>query len=330
MPKEIQDMTDEEIGALSPEELAELTAGIDLSSIDGNGEGEGDGGEDGADAGASGEEDELTEEALAELLAGQEQGEDTQKAVAYARFKEKVDEANDLRLMLHAALSGREQGQQQAPPLPQPPQPPEDPGIDVRSMRLKLFKLQSTGTEEEIEEAANALADAEQKVLDYRASLAEFNAKQAATRELETDRILSVTRQAEAEYPFLDPKSDTFDEAASLAVNAKARQLIAEKRMRGSDALREAVDTIGKRFAKILGVPQGKPASATTVTTTGKKKVDPRVIDALKRAGLIKHPSAGSGHGMRTAGVEMDISKLPDKDLPKPGTPEYDRLIGKV
>lgn len=313
MQKDINEMTDEEIGALTPEELAELTAGIDLGGEGGEGEGgEGDEGEEG-----------LTEEALAELLSGQE--DEPQTAVAYARFKEKVDEANDLRLMLRAALQGRQQ-EEQVPAAPAPPQPPEEPKVNLRELRMKLIRLQTTGTEEEIEEASNALADAEEQVLNYRTELATYRAEAIADRKLETRMIADVAADAERSYPFLNPKDKSYDEAAALAVNAKARELMVSKGMRGSEALRQAVDTIGKRFATLLGSKSKDPGP--TVQT--KKRVDPRVLEALRRAGVVRHPPAGSGHGMRTTGVNLDIAKIPDKDLPKPGTAEYDRLIGKV
>jgi len=300
MGPDVNDFTDEQLEAMTAEELEALGAG---GAKDEAGELEG--------------AAEVTEEALDELL--EEEGTDH---VPRARMNEVIAERNDFREMLKLVLANKQQ-EEPAPAVvaEQPPAAPEVDAAGLLALRKQLAKAQMSGDEEEVDALIDKVANAEQALFDYRTKQANYETERRITAKTESERITDIVADAESKFRFLQPGAKEFDEAAALAVNAKARQLAAGGKT-PSAALREAVNTLGPRFAKLLGFDKapGKPAAAAT---------DPRIAEALARAGRVKHGSAGNGIGNRERGLDLDITKLADKDLPEVGTPEYNRLVGR-
>lgn len=325
MPKDITQMTDEELANLSDEEMAQITAS---PHPDTPGDPEGDEGADGASAAADGAEP--TDEEIQALLSEQEEAagvENDGRTIPYNRFAESRAEIADLKLMLKAALELRGGGQQQEPapaerddtaPLPLP----EAPQVNLAELRKKVALANARGADdEEIEQLVGELTAAEEQVFAYRSRVAEVQATNHARATIASERIQTVAATLSERYKFLDPNDKSYDDAIVLAINAKAQQYV-NAGIGAAKALLKAGEEIGARFAKLYGAPA---AANTKVDRT-----DPRVIAAIERAKQVRHGKAGAGVGAVRPSGNIDLRSAKDSELPKEGTAEYDKLIGRI
>lgn len=351
--KSIADLSDAELDAMSTEEVNALVAqseGGEPAPGDASGEGAGDddaGNKDGAadggdaddkgdddkggkgegddagdddgegdDAGDKGDKEELTLEQLAALAA-----EGDNRMVPLSRLNEALRRSDDYATLLREALAAR--GEPQQPQQPQAPAEPEPPQYDFAAAMREYHKMVTEG---EDDKAADKLVEIETKraeVMEYRLeqqarALREESAKERSNIERRTAIESAMVELYEA-FPFLNNQSKDADEVAILAVNARAKELVA-KGKNPADALREAGNSIGERFQKLLG----KQAPATTDEGGDKGRQapkdgsDPRSKEALRRNLDIRQPETQkSGVGNRDAISTIDISKMTDEQLDK-------------
>lgn len=346
--KGIADLTDEEIVGMSDEELqaaldADAAAANAETGEDGDGAGDpaaasdagddsdadggaDDGDGDGDDAADGGEEDEnggepLTKEQL-EALARERDNDDgdDQPTVPRARLNEVLEANRDLRLILRTAL---EKGQITGEPEPAPEPEPERPVYDFKAANREYHKLLTEGDED----AALAKLD---EIEDKRAELHAFDVA-AARREAETNAYSRTTADRAAQqldavaaemierYPFLNNKGEQANEAAILAVNAKAKQLAAKGKT-PAEALHEAATKIGGQFEKLLGKPakQGENEGKGKDTKPVEPGKDPRSQEALRRnLGVRQPPIAKSGVGTREQLRTLDLANMTDEQIDK-------------
>lgn len=346
MGKKIEDMTDEDLDALSPEDMLALQTGGSTGEDEGDDEGDGDEGGEGGDQGGDegegdegGEGDGDDESAEAERLRlerlaneggdgdGDEggEGEEGQRGsatVPHARFNEKVQEAKHWRETALALIEAGKAGQAPAQtPASKQEEAPQRPEYDFKAAMREYHKLVLEG---EDEKAASKLDEIEDK----REAIRVFDLQQVQAQ-AETSAVQRITARQEAAnkavvidtlyktYPFLNNEHKDADEAAILAVNAKAKALVAEG-VSPSEALRRAGEAIGERFAKVLGV--SKPA--TGQDGQGKKPgetkpgKDTRTPAAVRRGLEVRQPATQkSGVGNREGASKLSIADLTDEQL---------------
>lgn len=349
--KRIEDLSDDELDKLSAEELQELESGIDTVEDDNVSDDGGDEDETlGDDNAAGGEEEEEEEEAgdgepptreQLEALANAEEGEEEEGAegedVPYARFREKNEEARDLRGILKAVLP-HIGGATTAPAATAAPEREESPRpvFDFKAANREYTRLLSEGDTEAANTKLDEIEEAREKAHQWDIEKARADAEERAVTRVKTAEVQSkmgeVTTQLYKDFPFLDNKSAKADAAAIVAVNAEAKRLIAGG-MDAPAALQKAGETLGKRFAKLIAVEapakdkktdkDGKPAKAPD----GK---DPRSEAARKRNLDVRQPpsqKAGVGNRDEPAKVK-DISKMSDAELDKLSPEELAELRG--
>lgn len=349
MAKNIVDMTDAEIEALSPEELMELQNGEAVEAGDEDGEEEDEPADD-ADAeeeDEAGEEEEeepaadepeIDEDKLQRLLADDDEDGEDKGDVPYPRFKELVDDNKDLKLMLRVAL--KRDGKQEAPAVEDEPEPePEIPAYNFKAKMGEYHKLVVDGKDDEAGALLDEIEDKRAEVTAAQIAKASRDAQATALTVVTRKEIETGIRNAEAalykQYPFLNNKGKTPDEDAILSVNAKARQLVAQGKA-PDVALLEAGMSIGKKFAQLINPAAPAPKldkDGKPVVEEAKKKVtgklpdgsDPRSRDGLKRNLKLQQPDtlrAGKGNADKSVMkrdwknmTDAEISKLPPEEL---------------
>lgn len=337
MTKKIEDMDDDEIEALSPEDLLALQNGPDADEGD-EVKDDDDGKKDdakGDEESKESEEEESEEESAIDperlrQLAEEDDDDsdivtdaDGNKMVPYARVKEMSKNMRDMRLILRTALGNKPEADtrveakadEKAEKLVE---------YDVKGKMAEYHKLVTDGNEGE---AATLLGEIETKrveMQDQAIRLATAKSDQRFLAELErrdTERDIKRTLVIlYREYPFLnnDPKNKDMNEIAILAVNAKAKDLIARGRP-VPDALLEAGRSIGKKIKSLSPAAKAdeKPDDKKPKTPDGK---DARSVAALKRDAQIRQPAvttaAGKGAG-KAAGEEIDWKNISDAELSK-------------
>jgi hypothetical protein len=337
--KNIASLSDEEIEALSPEELLELQTG-DERVDDGEEEEEEEAPAGGTpkkdDAGEEEEEEEeevpageeeeepdpLTDEKrLSRLLENEEAGDDVGD-IPYSRFKSKVDEANDLRLLLRTVL--QRDGKIAAPVAAEPdPKPEEKPAFtyDFKKAQREYIALVDSGKEEEANAKLDEIEDARETMTAERIAKATEATRNEMMGELAYREVkIALDRSQRTlykEFPFLDNTSKDRDDIAIIATNARAKQLVAAGKP-PAEALLEAGRAIGKRFAKAIEPPKGKDTPKPVLDKDGKEIVDKRTQSAVRRNLDVRQPAtlkAGSGSPNNTG--KINIRDLTDEQLEK-------------
>lgn len=322
--KNIAEMTDDEIDALSVEEMEALQhGGAAASENDGDGEtGDGDGadggdggsedGNSGADdAGGEGDGEGLTAEQL-EAIANDGNG-----MVPLARLNEIL--ARDRQKDELIAQLVRERGSQTPAQNESEPdnEPPAEPSYDFKAAQREMLKLMSEGDDEAAAAKAEEIEDKREEINQFRLNKAREEATETVRREFGARQVRSEIEQTEADlstrYPFLNNKDKTANRAAILAVNAEAKALIKEGKT-PAEALREAGEAIGSQFAKVLGV--------STDATSGRQNnapapgQDPRTKAAIARnLNLRQPPQAQLGVGNRERAANLDVANMTDEQL---------------
>lgn len=340
--KNIAELTDEEIDALPPEELLALQHG---EAREGGEEEEEDGGEGAGGDGAGDETKEEEEEetgdggepltpeqlqALADEADEEDEDEDdpdpTSDMVPRSRLNKALERGKDLSLVVKALIKTGDKAPAAAPveakPEPVVEAEPEFLKYDFKAKSREVIKLIAEGEEEKAAALQDEIEDTRTQVTEYRIAKAQEKAKAEAVTEtnqtLAKDKAtadLGVAATALFEkFPFLNNQVKGANEAAILAVNAKAKQLVAKGRTPAA-ALTEAGEKIGGQFAKLLGI---KPAAAVVDDKTkGKQPAkDTRTPDALKRnLSLQQPPQQKSGVGTRDKMSSISIADMTDKQL---------------
>lgn len=341
---DITTMTDEQIGALSDDELEEALSGdpIDEGADDDNDEpdagdddthgdegddGEGEGDEDEGDDEGDGGADTTDAEREAERL--RRLAKDDDGKVPRARLNEVIRERDQYRdLALEALRSGKTPQQE---PAATPKEEPKRPEYDLKAGMREYHKLLNEGEEdkaiaklEEVEEARAAIA---QYDLDKAAREAEERAYARVAKDTAEERMAGALNEAYEAYPFLNHESKHADPDAIAAVNVRAKQLVAEGRP-PHIAIKLASKRVGDRFAKLLGLDTGKP-SGTPAEDAATKAGKDRAQNAVRRGLDVRQPSTQKmGVGTRDGGAKIDISKLTDKQIDALSQAELNEALG--
>lgn len=322
--KPVHEMTDEEIDALTQDQLEALSAGegvVDRPDANREGDapaddagaegGEGEGAGEGAEGGAAAGGESLSAEEL-EAVANEDRG-----MIPLARFNEVIETARQQQELISQLLQNR-----QAPAATQAEPEPAAEVFDFKAKGRELIKLISEGDEDgaaALQEEIEAKRE-EQRALDMQA--AEERATQRFAAQQAQNEITSATRSIYERMPFLNSENKAADAAAIAAVNARAKQLIAGGTAPAA-ALKQASDALGPVFAQILGVKLDE-ASAGAVNNaaagTGAKKpgADTRTAAAIQRNLNIRQPDTlKTGVGNREAGATISVKDLSDEQLEK-------------
>jgi hypothetical protein len=130
-------------------------------------------------------------------------------------------------------------------------------------------------------------------------------------------QMQDVASEAYSLYPFLDKDSDLADPDAINAVVVRRNELI-QSGMSQPEALRQAVEEKGPKFAKINGIEVNDEQAEKV-----RKAKEAREISAREKAAdaSVRQPGNPKG-GEREASFKVDINKLTDA--------EYDKLPASV
>ena len=336
MAKNIEEMSDADIEALTPEELAELTAEPESTEEEGEEEEEGDdeqGNEE--EAGEEGNEEEgdepdpnagLTAEEIAALAKGEARPRGS-KVIPHGRFNEINEENKDLRLLLRMAL---EKGEVSAAPAQKEEPEAVRPVYDFKKAQREYHKLIAEGEDEKAGLQLDEIEDKREELHKFDMEQIRGQAHRDAVSEVNQTRAQREVQAAvvllHEKYPFLNESGKAPEEAAILAVNAKAKILVSQGKSPGQ-ALIEAGESIGPKFAKILGVAPAK--GAKTAGKEIKDGSDPRSKALLRRNIGIRQPATGkSGVGTREQMRTLDISKMTDAQIDKLTPAELAELTG--
>jgi hypothetical protein len=322
--KDITTMTDADIEALSDEELAELTAEQGGAEEEGEEEEETEGEEEETEEETEEEEETedpdpnagLTAEEIAALAKDGDLPGGKSRVVPHTRFNEVNEENKDLRLLLKMALAKGDV----APAAVVKEEPaPVRPVYDFKVAQREYHKLISEGEDDKAGLKLDEIEDKREELQQFDLTNIRTQARREAVAEVNQTQaqreVGAVIKDLHERYPFLNENGKAPEEAAILAVNAKAKQLIAQGQS-PAEALIAAGESIGPRFAKVLGIAPTKPGKkAVTPLVDGK---DPRSKDALKRnLGLRQPPTGKSGVGTREQMRTLDISKMTDAQIDK-------------
>lgn len=345
--KGISELSDDEMAGMTDEQLEEAMA-ADAAAADADGEedgagegdgagktadgeadgeadgaGDGDGGSEaegeeaegaGANDGEEGEDGALTKEQL-EALARDDDG--RSDMVPRARLNEVLQSERDLREILRTVAAGQ---QAAAPAKPVEEEAPKRPEFDFKAANREYHKLLTDGEEEKALAKLDEIEDARTALHQFDIAEAERKAEERTYSRVSADQtsreVNTVAAEMVKRYPFLDNKSEKANEAAILAVNAKAKQLVAAGKS-PAEALHEAAIKIGGQFAKVLEIP-GKNDKKPDGKKPVKAGEDPRSKDALQRnIGIRQPPGQKSGVGTREQLRTLDISNMTDEQIEK-------------
>lgn len=351
--KNIADMTDAEIDALPPDELLALqTGGTPDGDDEGDGDGEGDeGGEgdgEGGDAGdgegdadgdgdgdAGGDSDDepeldadgnpiLTAEQLRAFAEADvdDDDDDGGEMVPRARLNQSIERTKDYQLMLRFLLDGK--AAMPAAPVeksePVVVAEPEFLKYDFKAKSREMIRLITEGKDDEAATLSDEIENTREQVQQYKLQKTREDALQEANQTISQTEQARLNKEAMKSiydvYPFLNNTGKDANEAAILAVNAKARQLVQSGKA-PHDALLIAAKKIGGEFAKLLkptgdaGSKDGKPGKKTATPAK-----DTRTAESIKRNLNVRQPATQrSGVGNRETDGKLDIRTMTDAQL---------------
>jgi hypothetical protein len=331
--KNLNDLSDEQIDALTPEELAAYTA-EGPADPDAEGEEEGEEGAENEGIEEEGEEegeddgDPLTPEQLAALANGdaaEEEGEDEGAAndmVPRSRLNRVLERERTTRELAVALLQQNARNAPQQEAVAEVDADPQ-PEFDFQAARKEYHRLVVEGEEDKAEAKLTEIDTARDALNDWKLRRAQQAARDEAVQIVTAGQakreLTAAITEMQTAYPFLDNTSKQANEAAILAVNAKARELV-KGGATPADALRKAAAKFGPTFAKMLKIP-GKTDAPTGKTPAGKTPApgtDPRSKAALTRNLGIRQPATQkTGVGNREQEATLDINNLSDEQIDK-------------
>lgn len=344
--KNIADLSDEDIDALDPAELLALQHGgepVDNSegeegeeSDEGDDAGDAGAGDEGAEGGeggdagagddaAEGEDDgqsdddqqpALTREQLEALASEKDDDEDGAAGdmVPRSRLNEVLENQRNLRLILQTALAtGAIKTPEPAAAQQDEPQP-AFLTYDFKAKAREQVSALANGDEDKALALADEIEEMRAAKHAHELEAARTAGRREAQEVVEVRDTKAAIAAAEADiyekYPFLNGKGKTPHEAAILAVNAKAKQLVAKGKS-VPEALVEAAEKVGGEFAKLL-MPKEKTPPATE-KKTGK---DTRTGPALQRNLNVRQPpQQKSGVGNREQTATIDLRTASDEQI---------------
>lgn len=317
---DLDSLSDDELNALSPEELAKLRG--DHHQADGE-QDEDDLEDDdpGADPGADKAKDDVTDDEAAEIASGKKQG-----AVPYSRFKEVNDEARTSRERLlqleeeNARLKGQVPAKEDKPK--DEPKAYDFDAAEDRYMDAVLDgdKDKAKTIRAEIRAEERRANEAEAKKL---AATSTAEERERVRQELEAERTAEVLDGIYEKYPFLDHAAKGANKEAIQEV-VDLRDVYVSRGMPFSKAIAQAAERVGKLYA-----PEKK------ADDDGRKKDEPspadrRAQDQRQRNATaeLDQPSRMNGSGQRSRLGELDIEKMSDADFDKLTKEELAELRG--
>jgi hypothetical protein len=313
--KTIHDYTDEELAALSTEDLAALRGDnhegdeeteeqriareaeekrVADEAAAASGGGDGGGSNEGLDA-----------DELARLAAEADGGDGGGKYVPHSRFQEVNAER---KLLLEEVIRLRNADKAAAPAAA-----PAPPAYDFKAARKDYHKMLLEDPEaaaaklEEIEDARDAVHKADLARIRQEArdeALQEFGKQRTQ------DHVDSTARSVYEKYPFLNHESKDADTTAIYAVIGRRDTLIGE----GLDpvtAMAKAAEEVGSKFSVLLG--KAAPPAAAPAPGPHARKVEEtrRAADAAGR----QPPTNQGGIGNRDTSGTLNVKDMTDEQL---------------
>jgi len=189
------------------------------------------------------------------------------------------------------------------------------PGLELKALRTQYREALMEGDIEKAE-SLDDLIDAEL----LRVAEERFEQRQAS-RASQT-ALQTASAEAIADFPYLETPDG--QEAVELIIMARDRKIA--NGMGASQALREAVATIGPRFQPVAD--QGTPQYGLISTP---KPTDTRTANALVRGAadsIQQPPSIQAGVGNRATAARVDVSKMSEEQFDSLPEAEKKRLRG--
>lgn len=345
-PLDLDSMTDEELNALSPEELAKLRG--DHHEDDGKGDDdpededpeddpEGDGGDGDGDGGDGGDgkgddDDDPSAEELEELLGGKKGG-----SIPYARFKEVNDQgrADRERMLQLEEENARLRGSQPPKKEEEKPKPYDFDGAEDRYMDAVLDgdKDKAKEIRREIRAEEKKLNEAESRA-STDAAIAEERARAAQDREAE--KVQGVLVAAYEKYPFLDHTKAKTRNMEAIQEVIDLRDAYVMKGMPFSQAVDKAANVIGRAYAPAAkpGDDKGKGGDGKGGDDKGKggemSRAEKRGIEQKQKNATAeeRQPERMNGSGQRERLGQIDIEQMSDEQFSKLTKEELSELRG--
>lgn len=318
--KPVADMTEEELAALTPEQLEELQGNNHQD----------DGDDPGAAAGATVDDDDgLDAEAVAALAA---EGEGS-KFVPHSRFHELNERYKEERAARERAEAERARLLEAALGKGQPAaKVDEPPPYDFKKARREYQALLLTDPDAAIEkmDEIEAARDAQHKAeLAKAAQEAEERAYRRASGERVTQAAEAAAEAIYEDFPFLNPNDASADEDAIYAVIGKRNQLIHDG-MEPIKAMRKAAKDVGGKFAKLLGVgAAGGDGKSTPANAGGASTRQAAAVQRGAKTAASQPPTPNKGGvGNRAESGTLDFSKLSDEQIAKLSPEELKKARG--
>ena len=193
--------------------------------------------------------------------------------------------------------------------------PTAAPSVELKALRTQYREALMDGDIDKAE-ALDDLIDAE--VL----RVAEDRFEQRQASRASQTALQTASAQAVADFPYLETPDG--QEAVELIIMARDRRIA--NGMNASQALREAVATIGPRFQP--DSEQGTPQHGLISTP---KPTDTRIANALVRGAADSNqqpPSIQAGVGNRATAARVDVSKMSEEQFDSLPEAEKKRLRG--
>jgi hypothetical protein len=216
-----------------------------------------------------------------------------------AKRKAAEEELADLRNRLKALEEGGK------PADPEPKEEPADPRAKLKELRAARKTALDDG---ELDEFDRLDAEIQEELV--RIARAEFSQEQdtKSSQQKVSEAMTAIAQDAYVAYPFLDVSKEGYDVDAVNAVTARRNELYAQGKSL-PDALKQAVEEKGPRFAVLNGVTVDK-------TAADKLRADRKSAEVQKRASAsVSQPAdlkGGDGEPVR-----VDVSKLSDAEFRK-------------
>ncbi len=254
----------------------------------------------------------LDADLLAEIATGEqpittevpeEKREDGQH-IPRARFNEVNEENKTLKARLAELETGKET------PAPAKVPAPEDPKATLRELRHQ-YRTALVEGDDTVLDVLEEKIDA--KLVEIARNEASAALEQKTTHQTIKESLDKVATAAYEQYPFLDIKSPDADIDAVNAVRFHRDQLMADG-VPAAEALQQAINEKGPKFAVILGKPLVNMANAERIKTEREKAAQTKAA-ATSVAQPAALPSKGS---METLKVDVNtLSPAQMKALPE-------------
>lgn len=186
----------------------------------------------------------------------------------------------------------------------------------IKEMIKQHTSLMADG---ELEKAASLM----EQILDFKEYISEKKAETKATQAKESAkeeiRYDSVVAKLEADYPAINPESETYDKGAVRQIQAMMMGLMSTERMSSAAALQEAVETIlGKAKAETADSSKAEDAGVRRKEAAVKKALDAknRQPASSQKVGMDHDKTGGALDSSAVMKLTYDeFVKLPDSKL---------------